>query len=154
MVSRACIAVVALVSLSACAPWHMFSSGPACKQTIDYKSRRVTVGATTVPISSGGSGETIQVGQLDVGSDLTQKASDLVQQFDQLQISQCQAMQGLKKEDRAPYRQLRVQVLADFAFVIRGLGQATRPSEYAGAVTDGRARLSSDSRAAAQVGRQ
>lgn len=154
MVRRACIAVLALVALSACAPWHMFSHGPSCKQAIDYKGRRITIDATTVPISSGGSGETIQVGKLDVGSDLTQEASDLVQQFDQLQISQCQAIQGLKKEDRAPYRQMRVQVLADFGFVIRGLGQATTPGEYAGAVTDGRARLSSDSRAAAQLGRQ
>jgi hypothetical protein len=150
MFRRAVVAIVAPLAFSACAPWHMFSGGSPCKTAIER--RRVTVGSTTVPIARGAD-DAIQIGQVDVSADLAQNASDVVQQFDQLQLSTCQTMQSQKQADRAPYASLRVQILADFAFVIKGLGRATTPVEYAGALTDARARLVSDTGAAAQLGR-
>jgi hypothetical protein len=150
MFRRGVMAVVAPLALSACAPWHMFSRGSPCKTAIERG--RVTVGTTTVPINRGAD-DAFQIGQANVGADLAQAASDVVQQFDQLQLSTCQTIQSLKKADRAPYASLRVQILADFAFVIKGLGRATTQTEYAGALTDARARLGSDTGAAGQRAR-
>ena len=152
MFRGAIVAILGPVALSACAPWHIFSSGSPCKPSISY-GHQVTAGATMVPITGGRAGEAIQIGHVDVSADLARQASDLVEQFDDLQLSTCRTMQGLKREDRPPYLQAHIQIVTDFSFVISSLDRAKTQGEYAAAVVDGRARLGGDSRAAGQLGR-
>ena len=152
MFRRAIVAILGPVALTACAPWHMFSSGSPCKPAITY-GRHVTAGATTVPISGGRAGEAIQIGHVDVTADLARRASDVVEQFDDLQLSTCRTMHSLKREDRPPYLQANIQIVTDFSFVISSLDRAQTQAEYAAAVVDGQARLGSDTRATGQLGR-
>lgn len=153
MFRRAFVAILGPVALTACAPWHMFSKGSPCKSAVNYGQHRVTAGATAVPIQGGRPGEVIQIGHVDVSADLARQASDIVEQFDDLQLSTCRTMQGLKRDDRPPYLQAHIQIVTDFSFVISSLDRAKTQGEYAAAVVDGRARLGSDTRAAGHLGR-
>lgn len=152
MSRRAIVAILAPLVLSGCWPWHMFAGGPACKYAVNSRAKKVTVGTTTVPIASGGEGA--QVRQIEVGADVAREASDVVQQFDQLQYSNCETTHALKSPERPPYANMQIQLVTDFAFALRELNAAINEREYMGALNDARARLESDRRAAAQVGCQ
>jgi len=148
MFGRTTAAVLALTSLGACALFHL-GGGSACQRAINYKGHRITVGAAKVPIAV--DGQVVRVAQIAVASDKVTEESGIVQQFDELQFSTCQAMERVERKDRPPYAQIRTQLLADFSFVVQSLSHAKTMVEYNAALLDARARVRTDGRAAAQL---